>query len=67
MIFAFNLIRIALLEKQLQHKDLELKAWNELKDMANSPHPVKISPQDLQRVMTHFDNEGARLSSYINY
>lgn len=66
VLFAFNLIRITLLEKQLQHNDLELKAWNELKDMANSSYPVKISPQELQRVMTHFDNEGAKLSSFIN-
>lgn len=66
VIYAFNLVRIALLEKQLNHRDLELKAWNELKDMANSSHPVKISSQNLQRVMTHLDNEGAQLSSYIN-
>lgn len=66
VLFSFNLIRIALLEKQFLHRDLELKAWNELKNMSNSAHPLKISHQELQRIMTHFDNEEASLSNYIN-
>jgi hypothetical protein len=65
VLYAFNLIRIALLEKQEQHKDLELKAWNELKQMGDKAHTIPISAQDLQRVMTHFDNEGAKLNSFI--
>lgn len=65
VLFSFNLIRIALLEKQLQNKDLELKAWDELKEMANSSHPLKVSSQEFQRIMAHFDNEEASLNSFI--
>lgn len=65
VLYSFNLIRIALLEKQLNHKDLELKAWNELKGMSNSSHPLGISSQELQRIIAHFDNEEASLSSFI--
>lgn len=59
-LYAFNLIRIALLEKELQNKDAEKKAWQELQQLDAS----LISKQDLQRVMTHFDNEGAKLESF---
>lgn len=64
ILYAFNLIRIALLEKELQNKDAEKKAWQELKQMGDSTSPVQISREDLQKVMTHFDNEGAKLDLY---
>lgn len=64
VLYAFNLIRIALLEKDFQNKDAEKKAWQELQQMSDSTSPVQISKQDFQRVMTHFDNEGAKLDLY---
>ena len=64
ILYAFNLIRIALLEKEFQNKDAEKKAWQELQQMSDSASTISISKQDLHRVMTHFDNEGAKLDLY---
>lgn len=64
VLYAFNLIRIALLEKEFQNKDAEKKAWQELQQMGDSGSSIQISKQDLKRVMTHFDNEGAKLDLY---
>lgn len=64
-LFAFNLIRIAFLEKTLQNPVNEQKAWTELKEMQDPSYPLKISPQELSRIMTHFDDEGASLQSVV--
>ena len=64
VLYAFNLIRIALLEKDFQNKELEQKAWQELQQMSDSKSSFPISKQDFQRVMTHFDNEGAKLDFF---
>lgn len=66
VLYAFNQIRIALLEKGFQNKDAEKKAWQELQQMNGPNSPVSISKQDFKRVMTHFDNEGAKLELYQN-
>lgn len=47
-LYAFNLIRIALLESQANNQNLENKAWDELKQMGDPLFLIKISPRDLQ-------------------
>lgn len=64
-LFAFNLIRIAFLEKAAQNPAAEQKAWSELKTMGQPSHPIKIKAHELNKVMTHFDDEGASLKDYI--
>lgn len=64
-LYAFNLIRIAFLEKELQNKPAEQKAWTELKEMASPSHPLKISSLEHGRIMTHFDDQGANLTNYL--
>lgn len=64
-LYAFNLIRIAFLERNLKNSASEQKAWNELKEMASASSPVKITTFEWNRVMTHFDDQGASLRDYI--
>ena len=57
--------RVMLAEKQLQNTDSEQKGWAELKKMGEPNYPIKITPYELGRVMTHFDDEGALLKDFI--
>lgn len=54
VLYAFNLIRIASLEKAFKNQELETKAWNELQQMNSPTFPIHISPLDLQRIMSIF-------------
>lgn len=63
-LFAFNLIRIAFLEKAVQNHAAEQKAWEELKAMQEPSYPIKITPYELGRIMTHFDDQEASLKDY---
>lgn len=65
-LYAFNLLRIAFLEKELKHKELEKRAWDELNQMATGTHQkIKIAPIEIQRIMTHFDEQGAKLKDLL--
>lgn len=64
-LYAFNLIRTALLEREFGHKAEERKGWDELNDMMKGTHPVKISALDWQRVVSHFEDQGANLNEFI--
>lgn len=59
-LYAFNLIRIAFLERTLQNPAAEQKAWSELKEMEG-----KMAAHEYNKVMTHFDDQGASLKDYI--
>lgn len=63
LLYVFNTIRIALIEKELKHTDGEQAAWTELKDMSTGIHPIKITQSELQRVMSHFNNQSAQLEA----
>lgn len=65
VLYAFNLLRIAFLEKQAGHPDLEKKAFNELRQLGAPGSKVQIKPQELTRVLSHFDYEGAKLDAFI--
>jgi hypothetical protein len=64
-LYAFNLIRIAFLERALKNSTAEQKAWTELKEMGETSSPIKISAHELNKVMTHFDDQGASLKDFI--
>lgn len=59
-LYAFNLIRIAFLERTLTNPVAEQQAWNELKGMES-----KMPAHEYNKVMTHFDDQGASLKDYI--
>lgn len=65
-LYAFNLIRIALIEKELKHAAEEQKAWGELQELTKGNYPIKIAPFEIHRIMTHFDDEGAKLKDFVN-
>lgn len=65
VLYAFNLIRIALTERELKHLPEEKKAWSELSQLSKGTHEIPISREEMNRVMTHFDDEGAKLDEFI--
>jgi hypothetical protein len=64
-LYAFNTIRIAFLEKKLAHTEKERAAWDELHAMNQGKHPVAIPNQEMQRIMTHFDDEQATFTEFL--
>lgn len=66
VLYAFNLMRIALLERTFSHKELEEKAWEELKNMPVRSDALSITNGELQKIATHFDDQGVTLKEFIN-
>lgn len=64
-LYAFNTIRIAFLEKSLNHPIQEKVAWTELQDLAKGTHIISVPRQEMQRIMTHFDDQNASLNEYL--
>lgn len=56
-LYAFNLIRIALIEKELKNKDGEQKALAELKEIVKGTHRIKLNSLETQRVMLHLNGK----------
>lgn len=65
-LYAFNLIRIALLEKQLGHLEKMGAAWKEVEQIRQGTHPYKLSPHMINWVLNHFDSEAAELKQFLN-
>jgi hypothetical protein len=66
VLYMFNLLRIALLEKQMQNKEKLEAAWKEMEQIRQGAGRVKLSPQMLNWILNHFDNESADLKQYLN-
>lgn len=64
-LYVFNTIRIALLERELGNKAEEKKAWEEITRLSQGTHPVKISQQELQRILSHYNTQGVQLEEFI--
>lgn len=65
VLYAFNLIRIALIERELNHSPEEKKAWEELRKLEKGIHEISIPEETAKRIMNHFDEEAAKLSEFI--
>lgn len=69
ILFAFNLLRIAMLEQQMGTKKDELKTWQEFKQFAKwngEPSPsTLISPKAFQTLLEHFQEGKVTLLNYI--
>lgn len=70
ILFAMNLLRIAMLQQALNLKSEELQSWQEWKQFAGisqglSPSP-EIKPQAFQTVIDHFAKGNISLLNYIN-
>ncbi len=70
LLFAFNLLRIAMLQQQLGDTGGELRAWNELKQYAGlkkdlNPSPY-IDPRAVSTLLTQFKMGKVSLLSYAD-
>ncbi len=68
-LFAFNLLRIATLSEQLNHKESELEAWKEIKrcggwDKESSP-TNSIGHEGFKQLLSHFSVQETTLLDYI--
>ncbi|MDN3508534.1 MAG: hypothetical protein P0S93_00635 [Candidatus Neptunochlamydia sp.] len=68
-LFAFNLMRIATLSEQLNHKESELEAWKEIKqyggwDKEQSP-TSSIEHEGFKQLLSHFSIQETTLLDYI--
>lgn len=64
-LYTFNAIRIALLERELGNKNEEKKAWDEIARLSQGTHPIKITQQELQRILSHYNTQGVQLEEFI--
>jgi len=69
ILFAFNLLRIAILQQALNSKEEELKTWQEWKQFARwtaEPPPSEhIGARAFHVVLNHLDNDNISLTDYI--
>ncbi|MDJ0651914.1 MAG: hypothetical protein QNJ27_02765 [Simkaniaceae bacterium] len=68
-LFAFNLLRIATLNQQLNHKESELEAWTEIKqyggwDQQHSPTD-SMGHEGFKQLLSHFSRQETTLLDYI--
>ncbi|MCH9630094.1 MAG: hypothetical protein S4CHLAM37_00870 [Chlamydiia bacterium] len=72
-LFAFNLLRIAMLSQALELSDKELVAWRELVDYAkwdsagNVSPAIQLDPKAFDELLTHFTDKNLSLKDYIKY
>ncbi|MGK5594308.1 MAG: hypothetical protein ACSNEK_02995 [Parachlamydiaceae bacterium] len=66
-LYLFNLIRIGMLQHQLNDKEAELKSWDELSQISNGTYPIKVPISTLEKVMSHFNNENVSFNDFIQY
>ncbi len=72
-LFAFNLLRIAMLNQELDHKEDELIAWKELKKYAKWDQidtkslPLDLDPLAFDRLLSHLTDQKLSLKDYIRY
>lgn len=64
-LYAFNLLRIALLNRELKQPQEEKAAWAEVKQLAEGTHPVKISPVEMRKILSHYNTQGIPIESFI--
>ncbi|KAF3361945.1 Uncharacterized protein PHSC3_001503 [Chlamydiales bacterium STE3] len=64
-LYLMNLIRIAMLQHQLKEKDAEEKSWEELLQISNLAHPLKFAPAEVEKVLSHLDDQGVSLMDFI--
>lgn len=68
-LFAFNLMRIAILSQQTGNKEEELSAWQEIKSYAgmsqNDPQGEKVGHAGFKQLFSHFSVQETTLLDYI--
>jgi hypothetical protein len=64
-LYAFNAIRIALLERELGNQAEEKKAWSEVERLAQGTHSIKISQREMERILSHYNTQGVQLQEFI--
>jgi hypothetical protein len=64
-LYAFNLLRIAFLNRELKNTQAEKAAWAEVKQLAEGTHAVKISPVEMRRILSHYNTQGIPIESFI--
>ena len=72
-LFAFNLLRIAMLSQALEQSDKELVAWRELAEYAkwdnvgNEAPAIHLDPKAFDELLSHFTDKNLSLKDYIKY
>lgn len=64
-LYAFNAIRIALLERELNNKEEEKKAWSEVEKLMQGKHAIKAPAFEMQRIISHFNTQGIQLEEFM--
>ncbi len=71
-LFAFNLLRIAMLSQSLEKHEEELVAWRELKqyakwDAQGDKNLTYLDTQAFNKLLKHFSNQSVSLKEYIKH
>lgn len=64
-LYIFNLIRIAMLQHALNEQTNEAKSWEELLQISSSEHPMKFNPAEVEKAMSHFNDQGVTLIDFV--
>lgn len=64
-LYLFNLIRIAMLQHALQNTQAEAKSWEELLQINRLEHPLHFHAKDVEKVMSHFNDQSVSLYDFI--
>lgn len=64
-LYMFNLIRIAMLQHSLNKKQAESKSWEELLQISRLEHPLKFNSADVEKTISHFNDQGVSLVDFI--
>lgn len=72
ILFAFNLLRIAMLSQALELSDQELIAWRELQryagwDPSNEAIAIKLDDKAFELLLSHFTDKNISLKEYIKH
>lgn len=71
ILFAFNLLRVAMLHQQLGNKDLELQAWQKWKQYAGldkaAKENLKVNPQAFRSLIQQLAIGSISLPDYISH
>lgn len=65
-LYAFNLIRIAFLERGFQNVENEAKAFSELEAINTGKSEIKLQKLEKERINAHFNNETVKLKEFVN-
>ena len=63
-LYLFNLVRIALLQKELKLTKNEKESWNEIQNIKNGTHKIKLSQTEAQRILSHYEMQGTTLKDF---